>query len=191
MLFLPIYIYHENQPNGICKKEPTATSRMYQAFDALLSPWVVGRRSSIFLLLPWPLALWIWIQRIFWQPIHCSSMGNIMKYLDIVAKKIYYIVIWCYMCTYIYIYTSKYHTMTHKKMNITDKDKFQKERPFPSFSIFRVACSCWKVKLNWSQHVSIIYIYYIIIEQWNCFFLQVFRKYMCVFFCVFNWNTAH
>jgi len=37
-------IYHENQPNGICKKEATATSRMYQAFDALLSP----DRSPVF-----------------------------------------------------------------------------------------------------------------------------------------------
>ena len=81
-------ICHKNQPNGICKKGTTATSLMYQAFDALLSPWVVGRRSSIFCLLPWPLALWIWIQRSQMQLNPLLQHGNIMKYLEIVAKKI-------------------------------------------------------------------------------------------------------
>ena len=133
------------KPNGICKKELQLHHGFLQAFDALLSP-DRGSESPVvhFSLLPWPLALWIWIQRI---EIAANPWDSSMEIS-------WNILILNYCCNnmyiyILYIYTPQNTTLWHTKNWIfSDKDNFSKGKGLFHGSIFRVACSCWKVKLS-------------------------------------------
>lgn len=114
---------------------------------------IVGRsrRSSIFRCCHghWPFGFGFRGSRS--QPIHGTAAW---KYHEIS----WYWIIVAIICIYIY-YTYIPLKIPHydtQKIEYFWQRQFLKRKGLFHGSIFRVACSCWKVKLSWSQHVSII-----------------------------------